>query len=130
MKIGFVIAQAWKSTGNAGSGRHVLAGDTSALISQFVHELTTVHHHERNLVTRVLGYIATARDGLSVKELTDILARDTGVMRAVSSEQFSVRTNALPPTVWVRLYRQLGPFPGPTARRRSTASSVFSSATD
>lgn len=110
MRVGFVITQAWKSSSIVGSGRHVLAGDTSALIAQFVHELTAVHHHERTLVTRVLGYLCAAHDGLSVKELTEILALDVDVMQAVSSEQFSVRTKILPPTVWIRLHRHLSPF--------------------
>jgi hypothetical protein len=86
----------------------VLAADTTKLIDQFINDLTDVHHHERQLVTRTLGYLVAAKDGLSAKELTEVLSDDADVIEAISSEY--ARAKALPPSVWVRLHRQLVPF--------------------
>jgi WD40 repeat protein len=110
LKVAFEIARAWRSTDVAGHGGRELAEEISALIVQFIDQLSSIHHHERTLVSRTLGYLAAARDGLSGKELTDVLARDTDVMTAVASERFGAQTHKLPVAVWVRLHRQLGPF--------------------
>jgi WD40 repeat protein len=109
LRIAFEITKAWKSWHKAGTGRHVLGGDTAALIGQLLAELSSVHHHEPELVSHTLGYLAAAKDGLSVKELTEVLSSDRGVMMSVSSESHGVRTHKLPDAVWVRLYRQLEP---------------------
>jgi hypothetical protein len=110
LRIAFEIARSWRSIDTAGKGHHVLADDRAAIIAQFIAELSEVHHHEPELVTRTLGYLAAAKDGLSAKELVDVLSRDINVMRAVSSERLGARTDKLPPSVWVRLNRQLAPF--------------------
>jgi WD40 repeat protein len=106
----FEIARSWKSYHTAGAGRFVLADDTKGVIAQLIEELSSVHHHETELVTRILGYLAAARNGLSAKELTDVLSRDAGVMRAISSERHGALTDRLPPSVWVRLNRDLSSF--------------------
>lgn len=110
LKTAFEIARSWKSYHAPGGGRHVLASDTSGAIAQFVDELSSVHHHEPKLVARTLGLLTAAKNGLSAKELTDVLSRDSGVMRAISSEQFGARADKLPPSLWVRLNRDLAPF--------------------
>ena len=110
LRTAFEIARTWRSTVTAGKEPHVLAETTPAIIAQLIGNLADVHHHERVLVTRTLGYLAAAREGLSVKELTEVLARDQGVMQAISSEKHGARTAKLPPSVWVRLNRQLAPF--------------------
>ena len=110
LRTAFEIARRWKSFQTAGTGRCMLVADTDGVIAQFIDELSSVQHHERELVARTLGYFAAAKDGLSAKELADILSRDAGVMRAISSEQFGARTDKLPPSVWVRLNRDLSPF--------------------
>src|SRR5262249_40631029 len=109
LRTAFEIAKSWKSTDTPGAGRHVLAEDTVAIIAQLIGELSAVHHHEPELVTRMLGYLSAAKDGLSAKELLEILSRDSSVMRAVSSDKHGSRAKRLPPSVWVRLNRQLAP---------------------
>ena len=42
--------------------------------------------HNRHVVSRTLGYLAAAKEGLSAKELTEVLSRDRVVMQAISSE--------------------------------------------
>jgi WD40 repeat protein len=108
LRTAFEIARSWKSTDTPGKGHQALAADTTALISQFMDELTDVHHHEGRLVARTLGLLAAAKDGLSAKELTEVLSDDSSVMKAISSEHAHAKT--LPPSVWVRLHRQLAPF--------------------
>jgi WD40 repeat protein len=108
LRTAFEIAKSWKSTDRPGEGHQALVADTTALISQFIDGLTDVHHHERQLVVRTLGYLAAAKDGLSAKELTEVLADDGDVMKAISSEY--AHAKSLPPSVWVRLNRQLAPF--------------------
>jgi WD40 repeat protein len=110
LRTAFEIARSWKSSDRAGTGSHILAEDTAALIAQFMRDLSVVHHHPPELVTRTLGYLTAAKDGLSEKELTDVLSRDRGVMQAISSEKHGARTDQLPASVWVRLNRQLAPF--------------------
>jgi hypothetical protein len=110
LRIAFEIARGWRSTVRVGAGRHVLAQDIAAVIAQLSEELSGVHHHEPELVTRTLGYLAAAKDGLSTKELTEVLSRDVDVMRAISSEEHGAHTEKLPPSVWVRLNRDLASF--------------------
>jgi WD40 repeat protein len=110
LKAAFEIARSWKSHHTAGTDRFVLAGDTEGVIAQLIDELSSVHHHEPELVARTLGYLAAAKNGLSAKELTDILSQDQDVMRAISSERHGALTVKLPPSVWVRLNRDLSPF--------------------
>lgn len=109
LRTAFEIARSWKSSHRADAGRLRLAEETTALIAQFMQDLSVVHHHQPELVTRTLGYLTAAKDGLSEKELTDVLARDPSVMQAISSEKHGARTDRLPASVWVRLYRQLAP---------------------
>jgi len=119
LRMAFEIARGWRSWDEAGQGRCVLAGDTAALIGQLIAELSSVHHHEPALVSRTLGYLAAAKDGLSAKEVTEVLSGDIGVMKAISAEKHGVRTPSferhgerkpkLPDSVWVRLNRQLAP---------------------
>ena len=107
LRVAFEIARRWRSTYRTGEGGREFANDTKTLIAQLIDELSTVHHHEPELVSRALGYIAAAKDGLSASELTDILSHDTDVMQATSFEQHGARTSKLPVSVWVRLHRHL-----------------------
>lgn len=110
LRVAFEIARGWRSTDNVGAGGRELAESTTTLIAQFIDELSTLHHHERMMVNRVLGYMAAAKDGLSAKELTAVLSRDADVMQAISSEKHGARTSMLPVSVWVRLHRHLEAF--------------------
>lgn len=110
LRTAFEIARSWRSSDTAGKGHQVLAEDTTALIAQFIRDLSVAHHHQPELVTRTLGYLTAAKDGLSAKELADVLSRDQRVIQAISSEKYGARTDKLPASVWVRLNRQLAPF--------------------
>ncbi len=105
LRIAFAIARRWRSTDDPRA--RGLAGDVTALIGQFLDELSSVHHHEPLLVRRALGLIAAGREGLSESEAIAVLSRDADVMAAVSSERFGAVTDRLPDSVWVRLKRSL-----------------------
>ncbi|MFZ1105448.1 MAG: AAA family ATPase, partial [Hyphomicrobiaceae bacterium] len=122
LRVAFEIARGWRSWDvPPGDGRAVLAGDTAALIGQLITELTSVHHHEPKLVGRTLGLLAAAKDGLSAKEITEVLPADGGMMEAISeaakkngvptplAERHGEWRPKLPDSVWVRLHRQLAP---------------------
>lgn len=72
LRTAFQIVRNWKSYHVAGAGRHILAEDTESVIVQLFEELSSVHHHEVELVTRMIGYLAASKNGLSAKELTEI----------------------------------------------------------
>jgi WD40 repeat protein len=110
LKTAFEIVRGWRSYHTPGIGRHVLADDTHDVIAQFLAELSSVHHHEPDLISRTLGYLAAAKHGLSTKELTEILSRDVEVMQAIWSERHGAVVDKLPASVWVRLHRDLSPF--------------------
>lgn len=105
LRIAFAIARRWRSTDDPRA--RGLAGDVTALVGQFLDELSSVHHHEPLLVRRALGLIAAGREGLSETEAIAVLSRDAEVMAAVSSERFGAKTDRLPDSVWVRLKRSL-----------------------
>lgn len=105
LRIAFAIARRWRSSDDPHA--RGLAGDVTALIGQFLDELSSVHHHEPLLVRRALGLIAAGREGLAEGELIATLSRDRQVMAAVSSERFGAKTDRLPDSVWVRLKRSL-----------------------
>jgi hypothetical protein len=120
LRTAFEIARSWRSWEVAEASRHVLAAKTTDLIGQFFAGLTRKHHHAPELVTRTLGFLAAAKDGLSAKEITDVLARDDGVMKAVSTEEHGHKTKTLPPAgrpADIGLLRRHDPAVGPEKRR-------------
>ncbi|XP_048108890.1 NACHT domain- and WD repeat-containing protein 1 [Alosa alosa] len=65
--------------------------------------------HGRLLVSRALGYIASARDGLSEAELRDVLSLDDEVLAEVYRHWLPPNTSLvrLPPLLWARLRHDL-----------------------
>ncbi|MFZ4687211.1 MAG: hypothetical protein ACOYMK_16585 [Hyphomonadaceae bacterium] len=74
LRIAIAIARRWRATDDPRTPG--LAGDVTALIGQFLDELSSVHHHEPILVRRALGLIAAGREGLSEGEAIAVLSRD------------------------------------------------------
>ncbi|KAA5803571.1 NACHT domain-containing protein [Alkalicaulis satelles] len=106
LRMAFAIARRWRSADDPRT--RGLADGVSALIGQFLEELSSVHHHEPLLVQRALGLIAAGREGLSETELIAVLSRDPDVMRTVSSAKHGAPDiKRLPDSVWGRLKRSL-----------------------
>jgi hypothetical protein len=84
-----------------------LSTTQSGIISDFIENLTTLYHHTKPLVTAIFAYIFASRDGLSERELVEILSHDGFVMASVSNKYHENKSGKLPSSVWARIYTQL-----------------------
>lgn len=75
LKLAFEEARRWKSYSPAVD----LAGNIPRIIRQLFDRLSLDTNHGEILVSRSLGYLAAAKNGLTEDELLDVLARDTDV---------------------------------------------------
>ena len=75
LKLAFEEARRWKSY----SPEADLAGNIPGIIRQLFDRLSLDTNHGEILVSRSLGYLAAAKNGLTEDELLDVLARDTDV---------------------------------------------------
>ena len=66
-------------------------------------------HHGKAFVSHAFAYITSAKHGLSLNELQDILSCDEEVLDEVF-EYFSPPVRRLPPHVWLSLKAALGPY--------------------
>jgi WD40 repeat protein len=86
-----------------------LPGDASEALQQLFRDLED--EHGPVLVEAALTSLVTARDGLSAREIIEILATDPEVMEEFRERSpDSPRVDALPGVVWIRLYRGLEPY--------------------
>uniref|UniRef100_A0A4X2KUG1 NACHT and WD repeat domain containing 1 n=1 Tax=Vombatus ursinus TaxID=29139 RepID=A0A4X2KUG1_VOMUR len=104
LKLAFDEAQRWASYTLPVS----LATTAQQAMQQLCAHLEELHGQV--LVSHVLGYIVTARYGLSEAELKDVLSLDDEVLMEVYREWTPPSKDALrfPPLLWVRLRRDLG----------------------
>lgn len=79
-------------------------------IMTFVQDLTRLYHHQKILVNKVLGYIECSRNGLSEKEILDLLSTDHEVMSVFESHYHRNLSGRIPMAPWIRLYNQISPF--------------------
>ncbi|XP_077862125.1 NACHT domain- and WD repeat-containing protein 1-like [Saccoglossus kowalevskii] len=103
LKLATDIALKWKSYTDIADCH--LAPTTVGLITQLFKELEG--EHGEVFVSRALGYITAARNGLSANELLDILSCDDVVLDDVFQYQ-SPPVRRLPPLLWLRLKSDLG----------------------
>ncbi|MBV6439996.1 MAG: hypothetical protein EPGJADBJ_01658 [Saprospiraceae bacterium] len=109
LKIAAELAKNWKSTADMAQCR--LADDLKSLIRQYFEALHTDHHHHRELVRRVAGYLVASVDGLSEAELLELLAADEAFLDEVAPNTYHNRNfQKLPYSIWIRLFMQLNPF--------------------
>ena len=107
LKLAFEEARRWKSYTPARD----LAPDISGIIRQLFERLSQDANHGRVVVSRCLGYLAAAKNGLSEDELLDLLSRDEDVLK-----DFKARSKHTPPEerlpviVWSRLFFDLEPY--------------------
>lgn len=98
----------WKSF--SPNFKTVLDNSVTGGIKAFIRDLSLVYHHQNIFVTRVLGYIESSRNGLSEKEILDILSLDHDVMAVFESQYHKNLSGYIPVAPWARLYTQLSPF--------------------
>lgn len=101
-----------------------LANNVENIVKEFLSNLSKLYHHKELLVKKVFGYIYTSKDGLSEKELLDVLSEDLEdekeFQRDILNEfhkpikSISIRRGkeelTLPFSIWSRLNTQLKPF--------------------
>lgn len=107
LKLAFEEARLWHSYGGVSS----LAADVPGLIGNLFERLSEEANHGAAMVSRSLGYLAAARNGLTEDEILGVLSSDEEVKSAfVRRSPKSPEADALPVVVWSRLHFDLEPY--------------------
>ena len=105
-----IAAQSLKHCKSSNSSPR-LADTQQGVIEEFINSLSTVFHHDKKFVNKVLGFIYASRDGLSESELLQLLEMDKEFVKLMADEKFHKNhTLELPLIHWSRLQTQLKPF--------------------
>jgi energy-coupling factor transporter ATP-binding protein EcfA2 len=109
LKLAFEEARRWQSFDAA--DRCVLGSDVGGMIDVLFARLSEEANHGPILVNRSLGYLATARYGLTEDEMLDVLAKDDAVWSDFDQRKHhDVSERRLPVVVWSRLLMDLEPY--------------------
>lgn len=104
LKLAFEEARHWKSYDPLPK----LRADIPGMIQQMFQRLSLESNHGEVLVSRSLGYLAAAKNGLSEDELLDLLSLDEKVIGDfLRRSPKSPRVERLPTVIWSRLYFDL-----------------------
>jgi len=107
LKLAFENASHWRSY----TKDIALSPDIAELIQALFARLSDEAHHGGTVVSRSLGYLAAAKNGLSEDELLDLLSADGDVVRDfMRRSPRSPQVERLPVVVWSRLYFDLEPY--------------------
>jgi tetratricopeptide (TPR) repeat protein len=88
-----------------------LAGSQQDLVREFIDNLKQFYHHNDRFVSRVLGFLHASRDGLSERELLELISVDREFVREMAPDTWHRNvTGELPTVIWSRLALQLRPF--------------------
>lgn len=88
-----------------------LANSQKEIIQEFISNLSTFYHHDKNFVQKVLAHIYASKEGLSQNEILELINTDTHFIKQVAPETFHKNENKeLPLVIWTRLFYQLKPF--------------------
>ena len=88
-----------------------LSPDVPGVIHDFFTRLSAENNHGSVLVSRTLGYLVAARNGLSEGELLDILSTNEEVIADFKRRSpHSPAHNRLPVVVWLRLFGELAAY--------------------
>lgn len=114
LRLAFEEARRWKSYDGLPLGADDvpgLAADIPGLLRDLFYRLSLEANHGSVLLSRSLGYLAAAKNGLTEDELIDILSGDPDVMEDFRRRSpFSPSVDRLPPVLWSRLYFDLEPY--------------------
>ncbi|MCX5800590.1 MAG: AAA family ATPase [Candidatus Eisenbacteria bacterium] len=107
LKLAFEEASRWKSH----TEKIELSPDISGVIRDLFQRLSSDVNHGGVMVSRSLGYLAAAKNGLTEDELLDILSQDEEVIADfLRRSPRSPGVKHLPVAVWSRLYFDLEPY--------------------
>jgi WD40 repeat protein len=114
LKLAFEEARRWRSYDGLPVGaddQPGLSSDIAGVIRDLFWRLSQEANHGQMLVSRSLGYLAAAKNGLSEDEMLDVLSRDEEVMTSFRSRSpKSPEVERLPVVVWSRLHADLKPY--------------------
>ncbi|MEI7845039.1 MAG: DUF4062 domain-containing protein [Chloroflexota bacterium] len=107
LKLAFEEARLWKSY----SGLPELSADIPGILRNLFGRLSKEANHGKMLVSRSLGYLAAAKNGLSEDELLDVLSSDQEMLTDFQRRSpKSPQSDRLPVVIWSRLYFDLEPY--------------------
>jgi NACHT domain- and WD repeat-containing protein len=107
LKLAFEEARRWKSY----TPVVALTPDIPGIIRQLFGRLSSDANHGETVVSRSLGYLAAARNGLSEDEMLDVLSLDEDVRADFKARaKHTPPEERLPVVVWSRLYFDLEPY--------------------
>ena len=106
-KLAFEEARRWKSY----TSTPALKSDIPGIILDMFARLSSKNNHGEIIVSRCLGYLTAARNGLTEDELIDILSIDKDVFKDFMEHTYHAPPEKkLPVVVWSRLYFDLEPY--------------------
>ena len=107
LKLEFEEARLWKSY----DPLPPMGDDIPGILRDLFARLSQESNHGGILVSRSLGYLAAAKNGLSEDELLDVLSLDAEVLKNFHDRSpKSPDVKRLPIVVWSRLYFDLEPY--------------------
>ena len=102
--------QYWKSSDIVDTDV-MLSSSQKEIVKSFIENLTTAHHHDKQLVQKVFGYVLASKDGLSEYEILELLNTDKELIRKLAPDTWHQNTTQeLPLVIWIRLYNHIKPF--------------------
>jgi len=108
LRIAIEEVKNWRSFDKVPEGRRIES--VELLIGEFIRNLSALYHHQDVLVLKTLGYIQCSQNGLSEKEIIDLLSNDREVVTLLENVYHRKHSNKIPIAPWARLYYQLSPF--------------------
>lgn len=105
LKLAFEESKLWKSYTPVPK----FESDIKWMITSLFERLSRPENHGEMLVSRGLGYLSAAKNGLTEDEMLDILAMDEDVFN-LTKKFHEPSENKLPVALWSRLYFDLEPY--------------------
>jgi len=107
LKLAFEESRRWKSY----SKKIKLSSDIRGVIYDLFKRLSSDENHGEMIVSRSLGYLSAAKNGLTEDELIDVLSEDKEVFDDFKRRSYhEPPERRLPVVIWSRLYFDLEPY--------------------
>jgi len=107
LKLAFEESRKWKSYTNDVD----LRPDTTGIIQDLFERLSLDENHGEMIVSRSLGYLVAAKNGLTEDELIDVLSQDNEIFNDFIKRSFhKPPEQRLPVVIWSRLYFDIEPY--------------------
>ncbi|RLD46283.1 MAG: hypothetical protein DRI88_07775 [Bacteroidetes bacterium] len=108
LTVNFEEIKKWRSSNSRYTD--CMKDDVVGSVLSFINNLSRLYHHKKLLVKRTFGYIVCAKNGLSEKEVLDVLSVDKEVMTLIENQYHQNLSGKIPIAPWARLYSQISPF--------------------